>query len=69
MADVMSYVMDVMQTNLAGVRRDLIWENDNLAAAQKALADAQTRISELKANEAELVSHLKANGWAETPAS
>jgi hypothetical protein len=66
--DVMSYIEQMMQTQLTAVRQELGWETTAMAAAQAALADSQEKISDLKTKEAELVSHLKANGWAEPPA-
>lgn len=67
-SNVMSYVQQVMQTELAAVRLNLGHEQENLTASQTALAASQTKIMDLKSKEAELVSHLKANGWPEVAA-
>jgi hypothetical protein len=64
--DVMSYVKDVMQKNLAAVRSELVYENANFIAVQDNLAANQVRIADLKSKESELVSHIHANGWDET---
>jgi hypothetical protein len=65
MTDTMSYVQTVMQSQLASVRVDMQWEQQALDAAQVALASAQEKLQMLKTQEAELVAHLKANGWPE----